>query len=593
MQLYGLYGASNGCILPPYPAHGTYTVHDRPEAVPGQTYGLAILKVTCDPGYRVIGNNATYCFSNNDWQHPMPRCTRFCRLTPDPSVKYFCKVTGDGILGGTRLCHELEPHGTVVVPICNYPVYYSSKVLLNMHCVDGAWDHVATCQPEADWRLSCHNQEEGHLNVKTRLGRHEHYLAYADRKMELFDSAALDCGKTPRKGQEIIITGKGTKVAHGDLPWHAAIYDKSYTPFMQVCGGSLVSTKVVISGNAIFSEEVSVIFSEIKFCIGDDSNAAHCFWNDGQHPASRYAVALGKIYRPWNDSMDLGAHKSDVKEIKMPARFFGEVAHYQDDIALVIMSTPVVYNTYIRPVCLDLDDEFDRNQLQSSSSGREISSKPGKHTFLLKDEQANEIPPNRVPEHLNQHFLTVASKHTLRCNTYLLYPTITLTDINRVLRSMMKTRETLDVYDISINTLLCVWRSSRDYWVRLGKHSFLLFINDLVASVADGLVVLFADDTTVVVRASSYMQLEERMSDVCNQLREWFAANGLIMNVTKSNVVLFKTRNHVETSHVQSPLPLCSTSRPGDCKQCRGGLALLDKNPRVLGPSFMNGYPRT
>ncbi|XP_073964429.1 modular serine protease-like [Choristoneura fumiferana] len=344
---------SNGCILPPYPAHGTYTVHDRPEAVPGQTYGLAILKVTCDPGYRVIGNNATYCFSNNDWQHPMPRCTRFCRLTPDPSVKYFCKVTGDGILGGTRLCHELEPHGTVVVPICNYPVYYSSKVLLNMHCVDGAWDHVATCQP--------------------------------------------DCGKTPRKGQEIIITGKGTKVAHGDLPWHAAIYDKSYTPFMQVCGGSLVSTKVVIS-------------------------AAHCFWNDGQHPASRYAVALGKIYRPWNDSMDLGAHKSDVKEIKMPARFFGEVAHYQDDIALVIMSTPVVYNTYIRPVCLDLDDEFDRNQLQSSSSGR----------------------------------------------------------------------------------------------------------------------------------------LEERMSDVCNQLREWFAANGLIMNVTKSNVVLFKTRNHVETSHVQSPLPLCS-----------------------------------
>ncbi|KAI8426935.1 hypothetical protein MSG28_014605 [Choristoneura fumiferana] len=107
---------SNGCTLPPYPAHGTYTVHDRPEAVPGQTYGLAIITITCDPGYEVLGNNATYCFSNNNWQ-PMPRCTR----------------------------------------------------------------------------------------------------------------------------EELIING--TKAAHGDLPWHAAIYDKSYTPFMQVCGGSLVSTK--------------------------------------------------------------------------------------------------------------------------------------------------------------------------------------------------------------------------------------------------------------------------------------------------------------------------------------------------------------
>nr|ABK25489.1 unknown [Picea sitchensis] len=165
---------------------------------------------------------------------------------PDPSVNYYCKVTGDGIVSGTRACHELEPHGTEVVPECNRPVYYSSSVPLNMRCVDGSWDHVAVCQP-----------------------------------------------------------------------------------------------------------------------------AAHCFWKtEHQAAASTYAVALGTVYRPWDEAMDSEAHKSDVSEIKIPFRYLGDAGHHQEDIALVFMSTPVVYHTYIRPVCIDFSDEFDRNQLQSTNSGK-------------------------------------------------------------------------------------------------------------------------------------------------------------------------------------------------------------------------------
>ena len=42
--------------------------------------------------------------------------------------------------------------------------------------------------------------------------------------------------------------------------------------------------------------------------------AAHCFWNDisKNQPASMYAVAIGKIYRPWNTKQDTNAQKSDV-----------------------------------------------------------------------------------------------------------------------------------------------------------------------------------------------------------------------------------------------------------------------------------------
>ncbi|KAI8426713.1 hypothetical protein MSG28_014419 [Choristoneura fumiferana] len=145
--------SSGGCVLPAYPPHGTYTVYNKPEAVPGQVYDFAGLTVTCDPGYGVVGSNTTYCFGGNPWPQPMPQCTRFCRLTPDPSVQYHCKITGAGVESGTRVCYELEPHGTEVVPECNRPFYYSSSVLLNMHCVDGSWDHVAVCQPGIPFML--------------------------------------------------------------------------------------------------------------------------------------------------------------------------------------------------------------------------------------------------------------------------------------------------------------------------------------------------------------------------------------------------------------------------------------------------------
>ncbi|XP_073944608.1 urokinase-type plasminogen activator-like [Choristoneura fumiferana] len=118
-----------------------------------------------------------------------------------------------------------------------------------MHCVDGVWNHVAICQP--------------------------------------------DCGTSTASGEQLIINGTRTK--RGELPWHAGVYDKTYTPLKQICGGSLISTQVVIS-------------------------AAHCFWkhDEGRQPASRYAVALGKIYRPWGEVKDSGAHKSDVSSLAKP-----------------------------------------------------------------------------------------------------------------------------------------------------------------------------------------------------------------------------------------------------------------------------------
>ncbi|XP_068626102.1 modular serine protease-like [Battus philenor] len=291
---------TGNCVLPPYPDHGGYTVQGAPAASPGQRYKSASLTVTCNPGYGLNGNDSVLCF-DGFWVSPIPNCIRYCKLPPHPSVEYRCLLRDNTGVEGTRPCREYEPTGTLVQPLCRAPNYYASGTLGFMRCIEGSWDYIAICSPE--------------------------------------------CGKITPEGEFLIIEGRNA--VRGELPWHAGIYTKATTPYMQICGGSLVRTNVVIS-------------------------AAHCFWSDvqKQRPASNYAVAVGKLYRPWNDKVDVDAQRSDVKEIHIPPRFQGAASNFQDDIAMVILEIDFEYKTYVRPVCLDFTINFDRLQLREGNIGK-------------------------------------------------------------------------------------------------------------------------------------------------------------------------------------------------------------------------------
>nr|AAV91018.1 hemolymph proteinase 20 [Manduca sexta] len=129
-------------------------------------------------------------------------------------------------------------------------------------------------------------------------------------------------------------------------PWHAGIYTKSTTPYMQICGGTLIAKNVVVS-------------------------AAHCFSESRQKPSvANYAVAVGKIYRPWNDAHDTGAQKSDVKEIIIPPRYQGNVANFQDDIALVIVEKEFHNSEFVKPACVSFDERLDEEQLWVGNTGK-------------------------------------------------------------------------------------------------------------------------------------------------------------------------------------------------------------------------------
>ncbi|KPI99232.1 Putative vitellogenin receptor [Papilio xuthus] len=500
--------ATGPCVLPPYPEHGSYVVQGAPTASPGQGFKSFALTVSCYPGYALDGSQSVLCFDGT-WVPPMPKCIRYCKLPPHPSVEYRCLLSNQAGVEGSRPCKEYEPTGTVVKPECRRPNYYAAGTLPYMRCSEGTWDYTAFCtagliknatnvtiiikdnvqihisqfqyaspitlvfpnsvQPIVDKPISVQpkpgnpiwiqfNEAESFTiqpddvkpnlaqpisfqpndvkpnlaqpisfqpndvkpnlaqpisfqpndvkpnlaqpisfqpnDVKPNLAQPD-LVPFTNRPAsvqsnniptsvwDLFTDRPIwpplttdlpnflqiqpikpkensnentdydidgndwriECGRVTPEGEFLIING--TNAERGELPWHAGIYLKAASPYMQICGGSLVTTNAVLS-------------------------AAHCFWDDTnkQRPAELYAIAVGKLYRPWNLKVDVDAQKSDVKEIKIPPRFQGAASNYQDDIALVLLKTRIEYKYYVRPVCLDFDINFNRRQLQPNKLGK-------------------------------------------------------------------------------------------------------------------------------------------------------------------------------------------------------------------------------
>ncbi|KAI5631989.1 trypsin domain-containing protein [Phthorimaea operculella] len=323
------------CTLPPYPRNGRYSVGGSADVGPGDHVSSAQLHVTCNPGYRPSGNHILFCVLGV-WSEQLAQCVRFCKLDPHPSVTYRCQATNDEFEDSYyRECNSHEPTGTIVRPQCNEPNYHFTGVLTHMRCTSGGrWNYIAICQPE--------------------------------------------CGTITPDGKILIVDGREAK--QGEFPWHAGIYRKSVTNDTLnklICGGSLVSSSVIIS-------------------------AAHCFWDKithRLHPVTSYAVALGKFYRGWNHPLDDNVQKFDVLNIKVPARYQGAGSNFQDDIAAVWLAKPAVYATHVRPVCIDFEPYFDAFQLRAGNPGKVagwgIKDLEGKPSPIL---QVIELPYVRIEQ---------------------------------------------------------------------------------------------------------------------------------------------------------------------------------------------------
>jgi hypothetical protein len=75
----------------------------------------------------------------------------------------------------------------------------------------------------------------------------------------------------------------------------------------------------------------------------------------------------------------------------------------------------------------------------------------------------------------------------------------------------------------------------------LGPVLFLLYINDLTTNVLEAEMVLFADDTNILIQAEDGKVLEQKINSTMEVLYNWFDRSGLVINTEKSIALSFHT----------------------------------------------------
>lgn len=76
----------------------------------------------------------------------------------------------------------------------------------------------------------------------------------------------------------------------------------------------------------------------------------------------------------------------------------------------------------------------------------------------------------------------------------------------------------------------------------LGPVIFSLFINDLALSINSGTLVLYADDSTIIVSGKTMDELESNLNKVCDEFSMWCNRNRLIINSAKTVAMQFYNR---------------------------------------------------
>ncbi|XP_050356447.1 CUB and peptidase domain-containing protein 2-like [Nymphalis io] len=139
------------------------------------------------------------------------------------------------------------------------------------------------------------------------------------------------CGRRriDREHTELIVSGSASKSGH--WPWHAAIYRNHRLSVQYICGGTLISKLLILT-------------------------AAHCVTiNEIPVNPERLGIVLGKTSLLTNE-----VTSQERKVYQVIAHDDFKKINLDNDIALLKLSTEVIYNNYIQPACLWLDTVYDQ-----------------------------------------------------------------------------------------------------------------------------------------------------------------------------------------------------------------------------------------
>lgn len=86
----------------------------------------------------------------------------------------------------------------------------------------------------------------------------------------------------------------------------------------------------------------------------------------------------------------------------------------------------------------------------------------------------------------------------------------------------------------------------------LGPILFLIYINDIINASNKLIFLLYADDTTLLLRDSTLDSLHMNITIELDKISKWIYSNKLQLNIKKTDYILFKNRS------IQNSIPQLS-----------------------------------
>ena len=84
----------------------------------------------------------------------------------------------------------------------------------------------------------------------------------------------------------------------------------------------------------------------------------------------------------------------------------------------------------------------------------------------------------------------------------------------------------------------------------LGPLLFLIYINDLNNAILHSTVLHFADDTNITYSHKSLKKVNKFISHDLSLLVQWLRANRISLNTSKTEIILFQTKNKKITKNL-------------------------------------------
>lgn len=141
------------------------------------------------------------------------------------------------------------------------------------------------------------------------------------------------CGTGPERGVKYAYGGQVTNIV--EVPWHAGLYNDVKVPgtFEQVCGGSIISSNIIIS-------------------------AAHCLWDESEKtifPENNFRVGVGKSRRSFYEKEELDYQLLKIKKFYVHSTYGHASKLYLDDISILLLDGFIIFRPHVKPICLEYD----------------------------------------------------------------------------------------------------------------------------------------------------------------------------------------------------------------------------------------------